>query len=167
MVQEIQLARNAVVYCGMDKIPWDWLWQAANFIWFNDYTPLSMNVSSQMIRELGCKACGIRNSTATASLAGTRLCADPRDSVYGLIGIFPSDLRGRIQPNYEKEVWEVFRDFMMGHMYFLERLEILTWCCSTEGKGCENGWPSWVPNIQAQTGFPSAFRQFAASYSPC
>ncbi|KAM7194417.1 Heterokaryon incompatibility protein (HET) domain containing protein [Naviculisporaceae sp. PSN 640] len=161
VVQEIQLARDAFVYCGMDKIPWNWLWQAASFLYWNVRLHPLKGLDLSWARELGDKGGSIRSSTTTASIATSRLCKDPRDSVYGLMAIFPSKLRARIQPRYDKEVWEVYRDFVVEHEAYVERLEIMDWCGSFHIEEC----PSWVPNLQNHVGAIAFNSQFAAGFS--
>ncbi|KAM7192098.1 Heterokaryon incompatibility protein (HET) domain containing protein [Rhypophila sp. PSN 637] len=163
VVQEVQLASEALVYCGKDTIPWDWLCQACIFIAHNYYQPLA-TPDLELVYGIGERACGIRSSRETACIATRRMCTNPRDLVYGMLGIYPGGLRARVVPDYSKEAWEVYRDLTLGHVEFVKRLEMLQLCRSSQNRRDQSGWPSWVPDFHSVE-VDVDFVTFAAGYS--
>ncbi|KAK4206696.1 heterokaryon incompatibility protein-domain-containing protein [Rhypophila decipiens] len=162
VVQEIQLASDALVYCGGDTIPSNWLWQANYFIWWNNHRPLPGSIFD-MVADFGVRTAGVRASMDTMRQTSQRECTDPRDLVYGMMGIYPAGLRALIVPDYGKQVWEVYRDLVLGHLSFVQRLEIFRWFGSQRNREDQSGWPSWVPDIHKPPAFHT--RMFAAGYS--
>lgn len=68
-------------------------------------------------------------------------CLDPRDHVYGFVGIFRGFLS--IKPDYKKTVREVFEDATIQIMICTESAEILQQAASKNIT-----LPSWVPDFQ-------------------
>jgi len=73
-------------------------------------------------------------------------CSDPRDRVYGALGILPFDSSGiirDIKPDYTKSVVQVYRDLVIADMTVNGRADLLAECYSLD----DPTWiPSWVPN---------------------
>ena len=68
---------------------------------------------------------------------------DPRDKVYGLLGILPPTLASKIYPNYELSTAAVYISFAKAVLDTASRLDaIFSWCTYTG----DNGMPSWVPD---------------------
>jgi len=84
-------------------------------------------------------------------------CTDPRDRVYGILGILPPESRaiaGKIKPNYTKPVAEVYKDFVLAAMEVTGRADLLSECFlpadndddDDESSRTRDWRPSWVPN---------------------
>ena len=66
---------------------------------------------------------------------------DPRDKVYGLMGLMPSEVADRIQPDYSLTLGEVYISFAKAWITASCSLELLEQCTSPN-----TSLPSWVPD---------------------
>jgi len=74
---------------------------------------------------------------------------DPRDKVYGLLGLFPEGLRARIQPDYSRTASQddVYRRLCEAVLMHTSRVDsMLSWCYFRE----ESSLPSWIPDWTAK-----------------
>jgi hypothetical protein len=68
---------------------------------------------------------------------------DPRDKIYGLLGLLPKPIAALIEPNYSKTKEEVYVEFATVMLRHCSRLDaLLSWCESKE----RNNLPTWVPD---------------------
>ena len=83
-------------------------------------------------------------------------CSDPRDRVYGALGILPFDSLGilrDIKPDYTKSVVQVYRDLVIADMTVNGRADLLAECYSSDN----STWaPSWIPDWSTMTKLPIA-----------
>lgn len=140
--QEIKLgARGATLQCGQATISWRQFWLAILCLHNKDTSP------SRHFRErcrhivfLQYEGESIVNLLDTARSKG---CADPRDKIYGLLGITPLYFRSRLTVDYHRPPEQVYKDAFMAHLHATQRLDLLKHCnLSTHGIG----GPSWVPD---------------------
>jgi hypothetical protein len=76
-------------------------------------------------------------------LARKAKAKDPRDKVYGLLGLLPGYLASRIEPDYFKTTDQVYIDFATQMLLASNSLEeVLSWCKYV----ISSTLPSWVPN---------------------
>lgn len=78
-------------------------------------------------------------------------CYDPRDKIYGALGLAPPSLAERIAPDYKKEVEEVYTDGAIAHFQIMGRVDFLL-ACDLDSRSLPG--PSWVPDwsvVQRQT----------------
>jgi hypothetical protein len=68
-------------------------------------------------------------------VVAARLCSNPRDKIFGLLGLLPPELTRRIQPQYTDSPREVFRKATIAYIECTGSLDIL----SLSG-------PSWIPD---------------------
>jgi hypothetical protein len=78
------------------------------------------------------------------SYCRNRSCKDPKDQVFGLLGLAPATLEMDI--NYGASIAKVYRDFAIAFMRDTQSLDILTHAIRQSGQVREPGWTSWVPN---------------------
>lgn len=70
---------------------------------------------------------------------------DPKDKVYGLLGLLPGSIAAAIIPDYAeaKSKQQVYIELAKAMLEHCDRLdEVLSWCAFSE----EPTWPSWVPD---------------------
>jgi len=75
-----------------------------------------------------------------------RRCLDPRDGVYGLLGISGPKMRLSIRPNYHS-AWspaDAFQEVFLAHAEITQRLELMDSCSISKEKNISA--PSWVPD---------------------
>jgi hypothetical protein len=70
---------------------------------------------------------------------------DPRDMVYGMLGLLPKNIAAQIQPDYTKSREKMFMELAIAILSQCQRLdELLSWCVFNEASTA----PSWVPDWQ-------------------
>ncbi|PPJ56241.1 hypothetical protein CBER1_06387 [Cercospora berteroae] len=75
---------------------------------------------------------------------------DPRDKVYGMLGLLPGNLD--LSPDYTKPVSEVYTDLTVELIKATQDLEIMNEACSGSAE-----LPAWVPDLRIPRQFPGAF----------
>ncbi|KAF2966662.1 hypothetical protein GQX73_g6923 [Xylaria multiplex] len=143
VVQEALLGRmHTILRCGQSDISLNVFGCALSAITRNDH--VSDKIRGAMVRILD--LCLFRHEQASAKralvLAARRFCSDPRDRVYGLLGILSVGLRQKIQPDYNTPTQEVLTNCALAYIDHVRRLEVLD-LCATVRPLTKNG-PSWV-----------------------
>ncbi|KAI9687990.1 MAG: hypothetical protein M1820_010352 [Bogoriella megaspora] len=89
--------------------------------------------------------------STTQLLTHTRYsgATDPRDKIYGLLGILPQDLSEQVRVDYGASFADVYLDFTQIWIQHDCSLEVLAHCD-------DGGSPSWVPRLQDHS--PPRFR---------
>jgi len=142
--QEINLSsRYTVLQCGHDLIRWTVFWRAVLCLHNKEKLP------SIMFRER-CRHIAFLKANAAKQpmsiilqLSHSKGCANPRDKVYGLLGLTAPSFNVNIKADYSLSVEQVYKDALLAHTNVTHRLELLRHCDlakrSIEG-------PSWVPD---------------------
>lgn len=108
------------------QIKQDFVWGTAN----NVYNLIKLRTSGKGLDQL---LDLVRKAEAT----------DPRDKVYGMLGLLPKDIVAQLQPDYSKAKTEVYIELAISILGRCKRLdELLSWCAFSE----ESILPSWVPD---------------------
>jgi hypothetical protein len=92
-----------------------------------------------------------------------RGCANERDYVYGVLGLFRKDFQALIQPDYASPESKVFKDFVRAHMQHTGLLDLLK-DCQLEARN-HHDLPSWVPDFSASKAWTKPLRWQRASGS--
>jgi hypothetical protein len=96
----------------------------------------------------------------------SRECADPRDKIYGLLGLCPDREKSFIIPDYSAPISQVYEDVTLNIIEKHGSLDIFGQICSRIFGGVElwrNINPSWVPNWAAEDTYPvGQFRNLEA-----
>lgn len=74
-------------------------------------------------------------------------CSDPRDKIYGLLGLVHPRLASLIHPRYDLPVREVFMSAFEAAAESTQRLDMLVVCAYQENNPYDI--PSWVPDLTA------------------
>lgn len=151
--QEITLgAKDALILCGSSSMEWAKFKKAAIFLSkkakdvnnprFQQYSD-RMSLMADTVSHRGAARLGplLRQMQCTE-------CADPRDRVYGIMGILPAVSQGlveKIQPDYTKPVVQVYKELVLAEMEVTCRADLLSECRLADSTSPD--WrPSWVPN---------------------
>lgn len=164
IVQEACLANpvTSVIQCGSLAIPISIFWTSIYVIWENNsFGARDVNQASQVL-----SAVMDPNFSSQVRAASWRPCFDPRDKVYGLLGICGSRLQEAIRPNYHS-TWspaDVYREAVLAHIEITQRLELMD-CCSISSEKNISA-PSWVPDWSMKSKESSwIVSAFASGYS--
>ncbi|KAK3319498.1 heterokaryon incompatibility protein-domain-containing protein [Cercophora scortea] len=151
IVQEAKLAEAAILCCGHDQIPWSDFHQALETI------GRSKNLPDEIERSLPI-------SVKLWDMGRKRECKDPRDKIYGVLGLLPALFRAKISPQYgDTPVRTTYQEATLAHIRHVQRLELLSQ--SYLHRRRIDG-PSWVPDFSAP--YPvhnRVLHRFAAGFS--
>ncbi|CAG8958801.1 hypothetical protein HYFRA_00011752 [Hymenoscyphus fraxineus] len=75
-------------------------------------------------------------------------CCDPRDKIYGLLGLCSRPEKGTILPNYSKDISTVYQQVVLNTIDFQKSLEIFSHLGFKHSSGSSSlkSLPSWVPS---------------------
>ncbi|CAG7555893.1 unnamed protein product [Fusarium equiseti] len=169
IVQEIHLAQEAVLCCGLDEILWGDFRQAIILLCSKEWLNPALSRRSLAFIE-GLVLPVTTNSSIYHILHRTdgRGCQDRRDLIYGVLGLFPDRFQMKVQPQYFLPVEKIYEGFVRSHIQHVQRLELLR-DCHLEGR--DRGHidaPSWVPSYSEDRLKPKpADWQFASGYAAC
>jgi hypothetical protein len=142
--QEIKLGgKQALLQCGSDTIPWNAFWLAILCLHNKRWLP------STQFRERCRHIAFLKYDQAGNSMANildisrSKGCANPRDKIYGLLGITPTSFSTGITVDYLRPVKDVFQEAFLCHTRTTERLELLKHC---DLANRQISGPSWVPD---------------------
>lgn len=161
IVQEITLAQNPIVYCGNDTISAAALNEVQQELFNQNSTTMKVIASvcaqnaleRHAISHQGPRSIySSRHAFLSKKLSvfgglqyhSPKSSTDPRDKVYGLLGLTDIQATKAIKVDYSKTVVQVYTDFASYEITTSRRLELLTY---VENKPAKlNGLPSWVPD---------------------
>jgi hypothetical protein len=142
--QEVKLgSSHAHLQCGSEGISWRRFWMAILCINNKDSLP------STQFRERCRHIVFLDYDSAGHSLSNildisrSKGCADPKDKIYGLVGMTAKYFSSSIVVDYLQPLCNVYRDAFLAHLYHTKRLELLKHC---DLENHNIGGPSWVPD---------------------
>ncbi|KAF4630895.1 hypothetical protein G7Y89_g7230 [Cudoniella acicularis] len=171
VVQEITNARDITVYCGPCALPWSTYVMVSQAFrthrrhlihaFLDVPTPTEVESSSGASWDavLGCRGPGgfssVDRQFYSAGATGLvnaliyhrgKFCSDPRDKVYGILGILSPEQRAQFPVEYSTSTREVYIDVVDYYITSTKRLDILGASIhSTEHRNTFS-LPSWVPD---------------------
>ncbi|KAK7993374.1 TAP42-like family protein [Apiospora arundinis] len=135
VLQEVALARKAELICGASVVSWDKFKSRVSYRDFQvpilQFDHRSYTNPQQLVRMM--------------TLAARCQCHDPKDKVYGLLGLFPYTAGRAITPDYNLSVEEVYAD-MATYIASQFSWKLVFDLASTHGPNSPSDWPSWVPD---------------------
>jgi hypothetical protein len=154
VLQELQLANHrSIVQCGQVVRSWYNVRRALLRCRF-DLRQSMQSSSSDHVKGLKHVINIARNQTTSNAgtlfgIASTRNCSNPRDKVYGLLGLLHPNLSKQIRPQYALSVADVYIQAFLATVRFTRRLDLLDrvdqqWSTRTQ--------PSWTPNLTHASG---------------
>ncbi|KAF2491615.1 HET-domain-containing protein [Lophium mytilinum] len=147
--QEVQLANSLTrMQCGHKSISWSRLRRAVVCLWMKGGWPAQFHEALANLEPLTQPLQTISFGRLLYSMT-TQKCSDPRDRIYGLLGLTSSALASRIEPQYSLPVTTVYKEAFLIYLDHFHRLDLLRYC------SLENmlaGSASWIPNWSAPAG---------------
>lgn len=170
VVQEVFNARDITVYCGHTKTPWDIFQHASNT--FNRHradidsqrpemdkrrTVISLDQLSHtqvLIYQGPASLPDLRytlDNREGALLDILRTCrrklaSDPRDKLFGILGVLPHEVRSEFRPNYSLSTKEVYTDIVDFLLKTTERLDVMCEAIHFPINTSAANLPSFVPD---------------------
>ncbi|KAK0726506.1 heterokaryon incompatibility protein-domain-containing protein [Apiosordaria backusii] len=168
IVQEIMLARSAVIYCGSQVIPWATYRDAIagltrhselllKFHSIDEYPVPRMNrtwygiIAAHMESQLDPKGSNNRSSSTTDFLSlmeshRYRKCVEPKDKIYGMLGLVSAEQRQLVTVDYAASLTEVFTSFVGSVIQNTQRLDIICFTRHSPVYERPDRLPTWVPD---------------------
>ena len=163
VVQEIRLANHrAVLVCGDSSILWAHFRRSIVALIGRRGLEVSQH---NVLYKLQSLCIGSSNLSISGVIEANfnRHCKDPRDKIYGVLGILPPDFASAIVPQYSLSPLQVFQDLWLTHMSYAKRLEFFRYCRLSVDRTAKN-FPSWIfDTSEVLTRLPVS--QFSAGYS--
>ncbi|ETS76634.1 hypothetical protein PFICI_12021 [Pestalotiopsis fici W106-1] len=172
VVQEVYNASNITVYCGSSKIAWRALNEASDI--FDRYESVidahfanistdrrrypTLPVSFKHVKALfyeGPRSLldrrELRNQGEAVLLHVLRRCRSklseqPKDKVYGLLGVLPEPVRSQFPVDYNDSVKEVFTNVVDFLIYTTRSLDVICESIHFPQHSSSANLPSWVPD---------------------
>ncbi|KAI1076087.1 heterokaryon incompatibility protein-domain-containing protein [Whalleya microplaca] len=147
IIQEISLARKAMLVCGANTCPWEGVTMAADYIRSHSLTAVVNVDPSQVLRltSLAEKFRGGAPILELAQLARASKATNPRDKIYGLLGL-ASDAQN-VTPDYSIRPRQAYLDLAISAIKQTSSLGILNyvdhWGYFTQAR---DPMASWIPN---------------------
>ncbi|KAI1396799.1 hypothetical protein F4819DRAFT_499990 [Hypoxylon fuscum] len=138
---------KAVVQCGSTNVPWLAIQKSIIALQDRESMPPTLN---ELIRAYcsGITPSGGQIVRRLLTWGRGRQCTDPRDRVYGILGLVPEPLRTRINVDYTKPVSHAYIEMVMAEVEVSKQLGFLKECFLGSKMP---GMPSWVPNLSPET----------------
>ena len=149
IVQEIVLAKRAVIFCGRRYLQWNTLAHSLHNLMNSNrynYEPFKSGVYEQVIairlQRESFKIPECRRQFADyLDMQRFREVSDPRDFVYSISGLTKDILPGAIVPNYSNSVQQVYQNAALTAIRNTKELDILGYVWPHLHT---SGFPSWV-----------------------
>ncbi|KAH8880605.1 HET-domain-containing protein [Thozetella sp. PMI_491] len=157
--QEIILARDAIMQCGLQTISWGAFRSAVWVISRKDGTvkmskELQSWISSIKSRiRLLYHVCTTRSSRLVDLRYnfGASLCQDPRDRIYAILSMLEgTEASLGIIPDYSRNTAAVYQDAVVRHINLTRLLNILLECESTQSPAMPTWVPDWSVNVESR-----------------
>ncbi|KAK5716634.1 hypothetical protein LTR15_009526 [Elasticomyces elasticus] len=150
IIQEVSLAREAVIVCGADTCPWTDLVGAVAYIADRSLTT-AVDIDPSQVLRLETVIADARKKPSVVELARFARhsnASDARDKLYALLGLASDG--DSVVPDYTTPVRKCYTDFAFRAMQDMQTLDILNaidhWGYYAASQSSLYGLPSWVPN---------------------
>jgi hypothetical protein len=157
-IQEVVLAKKAIVICGSQSLEWGIVELAAQGIMSlidhfktmgkNFYLDLGFDRVYRITQcHLNRRMVPLIRSTQASEFPTQGVhSSDPRDRLFGLMGI--AEDAEDIEPDYSQEHKEMYRSWVSRHIIRSQSLDALSLCADST----QYGFPSWVPDLTRALG---------------
>ncbi|KAG4438095.1 hypothetical protein IFR05_006416 [Cadophora sp. M221] len=154
IIQEIVLSSNPLVLCGTHRISWHYIHKAALVVWsckFLQNRIVDPEILSKVMTLGWVSSSDMSHRSLSFILAAfpTSEAWDPRDRVYGLLGLITSgEQQTSLSVDYTKSVERVFQDATESVILWEgSLLSLMTQCCDPLSRPW-NSMPSWVVPLE-------------------
>jgi hypothetical protein len=148
VVQEVLLGKKKMVYCGHSVLPWEVYQTAADAFWGKDSDPhirqgpASFPVMSELV-QLG------ENSLLEIMRAcRKKLSENPRDKVFGVLGLVPEVTEHQFPVDYSQSVKTVYADVVDYLISTTDQIDVIRESIHFPVHVNTAGLPSWCPDCK-------------------
>ncbi|KAF2026602.1 HET-domain-containing protein, partial [Setomelanomma holmii] len=158
-VQEIRLAKDAIVYWGDQEVAWSDIGLTA--WWIRDHNRTSLNPYEgwDLLDPIYCTSCVTMYDAGMMKIPLLDVlqlyvywnATDPRDQVYGLLNLVDDEEANAIHLDYNKGVGEVYSDTVTSGIRLHSRLTAFAHISHPPEYVVEEDIPSWAPQWARST----------------
>jgi len=156
-----------VVYCGDSVLPWETYRQAAETFWDDTSDPHTRQGPSSFPERTLLAQLGDESLLEVMRTCRKKLSENPRDKVFGILGMLPPAMQSEFPVDYSQSVKTVYTDVVDYLVSSTERLDVIREAIHFPLHVNSLGLPSWCPDwshIPEVSGFGPA-HGFEASRS--
>ncbi|KAH9906166.1 heterokaryon incompatibility protein-domain-containing protein [Xylariomycetidae sp. FL2044] len=193
VVQEVLNAQQIKVHCGNSKLSWEHYRTASTLLYrhspyLKDHFPAGLSDGTrysvsqhglsygQVLSTQGPASLSILNQYLTKGARSLlmvlhecrrKLAADPRDKVFGVLGILPEDVRYEFRPDYKSSLREVYTNVVDYLLHSTRQLDVVCEAVYFPLYTANSALPTWVPDWShfPQSGALGLSYEFRASLS--
>lgn len=161
VVQELQ--PGAVLQCGHDTLSLALFAEAQYCLYSKTQLPTTLRPTMTQVDGTLSRFWVMALPRLLYRGATFKQCEDPRDKIYGLLGLAPAKFVAGINVNYDdgNTAADVYKNAFLSHAHSSQRLEHFQNCFTPSGKRKIPLGPSWVPDwasdCPGETYVPSQF----------
>lgn len=178
MVQEVSSAKKVTIHCGQQSMEWNEFVRLQNFLGRKHCASIlewvaarhtKLNFIVDAVQNHGPRALILEGTSAAnpPSLSEMMLkhqhkrCSEPKDKVYGIVGLTAAKDDPKLSVNYTKTIRRVYTDATKHIISRAEKLDIV--CAKPRSSTSSHGLPSWVPDWDADSRVTALPMKFCAS----
>ncbi|KAJ4369142.1 hypothetical protein N0V83_006226 [Neocucurbitaria cava] len=146
VVQEVFLARKKWVFCGTSKLPWEAYEHASDAFWGHESDVQLRQGPSSFPNVASLIGLGANSLLEVLRACRKKLSENPRDKVFGVLGMLPEETRREIPVNYDQPVKSLYIDVADHIISSTGRLDVIRESIYFPLHVSSVGLPSWVPD---------------------
>jgi len=146
VVQEVYYAQSKIVCCGSSKLPWDLHKRASDTLWQHESDPYLWTGPSSFPDVQRLMALGPNSLLEVLRACRRKLSENPRDKVFGVLGILPQDIRERLNVSYDKTVKSLYLEVTQLIVRSTHRLDVMREAIHFPVQVNFTDLPTWCPN---------------------
>jgi hypothetical protein len=146
VIQEVLLAERKVVYCGFSVQPWETYRQAAEAFWGPESDPhLRQGPASFPDRSM-LALFGNESLLEVMRACRKKLSENPRDKVFGILGMLPEDVQQEFPVDYSQSIKTVYTNVVAYLIFNTDCIDIIRESIHFPLHVNSTGLPSWCPD---------------------
>jgi len=146
VVQEIYYARSKVVYCGSSILPWDLHKRASDALWRHESDPYLRTGPSSFPDVERLMSLGPDSLLEVLRSCRKKLSENPRDKVFGVLGLLPNGVRKHLPVRYDKSVKTLYLNVLQLILSSTRRLDVIREAIHFPPQVSSTSLPTWCPD---------------------
>ncbi|KAH8706087.1 heterokaryon incompatibility protein-domain-containing protein, partial [Phaeosphaeriaceae sp. PMI808] len=146
VVQEVLLAQKKLVYCGYSVFPWAVYRQASDVFWDRESDPHIRQGPSSFPDRSALVQLGDESLLEVMRVCRKKLSENPRDKVFGILGLLPEATQREFPVDYDQSVKTVYIDVCDYLISTTDSLDVIREAIHFPVHVNSTGLPSWCPD---------------------
>lgn len=146
VVQEVFHAKSKIVYYGSSKLPWDLHKKASDALWQHESDPYLRTGPSSFPDVQSLMELGPDSLLEVLRACRRKLSENPRDKIFGVLGILPTDIRKGLHVSYDTSVKSLYLEVARIIVCSTHRLDVMREAIHFPVQVSFTDLPTWCPN---------------------